>query len=160
MLLYDRIGRRPLMVWGTIGCIIGNFLIGGLAFLPINSAVGAGLITSAAFYTFVSSISYGAVGWSAQVEITTPLLRAKSAGMMALIHGASKILWNYTTPQMLSDQKANWGAKCGLLFGGLTTLWFIPVYLYYPEVRQICAFLCAFLADILADKASKFRSHR
>ena len=62
MLEYDRIDRRPLMVWGTIGCIIANFLIGGLAFLPINSQVGAGLISCAAFYQFTSSISYGAVG--------------------------------------------------------------------------------------------------
>jgi hypothetical protein len=68
------------------------------------------------------------------VEITTPLLRAKSSGIIALVHGVGKILWNYTVPQMLSAQKAGWGAKCGLLFGGLTTLWFIPVYLYYPEV--------------------------
>jgi len=160
MLTYDRIGRRPLMIWGTIGSAIGNFIIGGLAFLKMDSSVGSALITVTALYTFVSSISYGAIGecfgrtsiyvfvkaeeiaearadatgWSAQVEITTPLLRAKSAGIVALIHGASKILWNYTVPQMLSPQKAGWGAKIGLFFGGLTTIWFIPVYLYYPEV--------------------------
>ncbi|RSH91967.1 hypothetical protein EHS25_009337 [Saitozyma podzolica] len=136
MLIYDRVGRRPLIVWGTIGCAIGNYIIAGLAFVPISPSVGAGLITVAAIWQFISSISYGAVGWTAQVEITTPLLRAKSSGIIALVHGVGKILWNYTVPQMLSAQKAGWGAKCGLLFGGLTTLWFIPVYLYYPETRH------------------------
>jgi hypothetical protein len=62
MLIYDRVGRRPLRVWGTIGCAIGNYIIAGLAFVPISPSVGAGLITVAAIWQFISSISYGAVG--------------------------------------------------------------------------------------------------
>ena len=77
-----------------------------------------------------------ASGWSSQAELTSPLLRAKSGGLIAFIHGASKIIWNYAVPQMISAQKAGWGAKTGLFFGGLTALWFIPIYFFYPEVRR------------------------
>ena len=81
-----------------------------------------------------SELMLSALGWSAQAEISTPLLRAKSAGVGALVHGASKLLWYWTVPYMLSDQKVGWGAKTRLFFGGLTAIWFIPVYFFYPEV--------------------------
>ena len=62
MLLFDRVGRRPLLIWGTVGAAITNLLIGGLAFLPITPSVGAGLITVTALWVFNYSVTYSTVG--------------------------------------------------------------------------------------------------
>ena len=90
MLIYDRVGRRPLLIWGTVGCIIGNYLIGGLAFLEIDSAVGAALITVASLWQFVSSLSYGSIGQSNQPFPCLPYY--KSPTYLGLIHDDSFIL--------------------------------------------------------------------
>ena len=59
---------------------------------------------------------------------------------------------------MLSDQKAGWGAKCGLFFGGLTALWFIPVYFFYPEVSDPSDMAGALLKVTLTHGQTKNRN--
>ena len=50
------------MIYGTLFCLIFNFIIGGLSFVPMNDAVGAGLITVTACWVFSYGISYYTIG--------------------------------------------------------------------------------------------------
>ena len=54
----DSVGRRPLMIWGTIGCCVFNFLIGAMSFPKMDNAVGAGLVTVTACWVFCYGFSY------------------------------------------------------------------------------------------------------
>ena len=65
--------------------------------------------------------------------MSTPLFRAKTAALIAGVQFAEKIGCYYVVPLILSDQDAGWGAKIGLLCGGLSILMFPLVYLYWPE---------------------------
>ena len=69
---FDRAGRRPLMIWGTLGCSLLSLAIGGLAFKEVNSAVGAGLITLTAMWVFVYSCSFFSIGKHNSVISTKP----------------------------------------------------------------------------------------
>ena len=60
--LFDRAGRRPLMIWGTLGCSLLSLAIGGIAFVPISPSVGAGLISLTACWVFVYSCSFFSIG--------------------------------------------------------------------------------------------------
>ena len=65
---FDRVGRRPLMVYGTLGCALFSIAIGALAFHPISPAVGAGLITLTACWVFIYSCSFFSIGEQAAWE--------------------------------------------------------------------------------------------
>ena len=58
LFVIERVGRRPLMIYGTLACMIFDFVIGGLSFVPMNNAVGAALITVTALWVFSYGISY------------------------------------------------------------------------------------------------------
>ncbi|KFA56515.1 hypothetical protein S40293_01180 [Stachybotrys chartarum IBT 40293] len=133
--LVDNIGRRTLVIWG--GVIMGAlcFIVGGLGFLEANTATGAALVTLCSIWAFAYAISVAPIGWISLVEVSSPVFRAKSAAMAAVLQSASGVLFNYTVPLMLSNQNAGWGQKIGLFFGGITIVFLIPVILLFPETK-------------------------
>lgn len=72
----------------------------------------------------------------ALVEISTPALRAKTAAVATVLQSLSGVLFNYTVPLMLSPQKAGWGTKIGFFFAGISILYWIPTYFYFPETKN------------------------
>ena len=58
----ERIGRRPLVLWGTAGMILFNFVIGGLGFGAESEAKGTALVAMCACWVFCYSFSLGPIG--------------------------------------------------------------------------------------------------
>lgn len=61
----DKIGRRPLVLYGCAGMVVFNFVIGGLGFVPGESeAKGTALVAMCALWVFCYSFSLGPIGES------------------------------------------------------------------------------------------------
>ncbi|KAL2752048.1 hypothetical protein ACRALDRAFT_1083634 [Sodiomyces alcalophilus JCM 7366] len=132
----DTIGRRSLVIWSGAAMGAICFVIGGLGFMgPNTTASGIGLVTLCCVWSFVYANSLAPIGWISLVEVSSPLLRAKTAAVAAVIQSLSGVLFNYTVPLMLSNQAANWGQKIGLFFGGITFAYLIPVIFLFPETK-------------------------
>lgn len=115
----DRIGRRPLVLWGCAGMIVFNFVIGGLGFIPGESeAMGTALVAMCACWVFCYSFSLGPIGmcsllpaimstrvllltrsgWIGLVEITSPALRGKSTALAVVIQSVFGIIFVSVQP--------------------------------------------------------------
>ncbi|ORY35933.1 general substrate transporter [Naematelia encephala] len=134
--LIERLGRRTLVIWGAAIMIVSDMVIGGLGIPKITPGLGTGLITISCIWMFAYQTSLGPIGWTALVEISSPVLRAKTASVATILQSFSGVLFNYTVPFMLSDQYAGWGAKIGFFFGGISVLYWIPCYFFFPETKN------------------------
>lgn len=77
ILLVDQVGRRPLLVWGSLGCCLGMLVVAlGVTFLA-SWLVLLGM----AIYMFAFSCSHAGVFWVVISEIFS--MSAKSAAVSA-----------------------------------------------------------------------------
>ena len=60
--LIERLGRRPLVLWGAAIMVVCDLLIGGLGIPTITPGIGVGLITLSAVWVFAFQTSLGPVG--------------------------------------------------------------------------------------------------
>lgn len=148
--LVDKLGRRPVVLFGLAALAVINFIIGGLGFTD-SKMHGTTLTAMCSLWIFVYSISLAPLGWVGIVEVSSIRLRAKTAAFGVLINSfiglvfvsRFRFCWspmliltkNYTVPLLLSSQDAGWGQKIGLFFGGLSVLFLVPTYYLYPETK-------------------------
>jgi len=79
--LIERVGRRPLVLVCTLGCLACVMVIGGLGSLPINNAAGPnGIIAFTCLWMAFYSVGIPPVGWTYLGEISTVALRSKAIG--------------------------------------------------------------------------------
>ncbi|WVR06137.1 hypothetical protein IAU60_003167 [Kwoniella sp. DSM 27419] len=129
----DRVGRRYLLLGGGAIMTCCSFSVAGIAFKSVLP--GAALVSLACIWTSAYALSVGCTGWAYVADTATARLRAKTTGLAAAGTCIFGLIFQYTTPLMLSPQKANWGLKIGFFYGGLSVLgWFI-VFFLVPEMR-------------------------
>ncbi|WVW83142.1 hypothetical protein I302_105160 [Kwoniella bestiolae CBS 10118] len=134
--LVERLGRRPLVLAGLSVLVIVNTLIGALGFISsTSSSKGAALTALCSIWMFSYSISLAPIGWLGIVEVSSAKLRAKTASFGVLVNSLIGLVFNYTVPLLLSDQDAGWGQKIGIFFGGLSLLFLVPIFFFYPETK-------------------------
>lgn len=106
-LLIDRIGRRPMMVWGSVG-LTGSFvlltLLGGLAdrtaIKDRSKMLAEGILGSVVLY--VATSIFG-IGWLSQVwliptEIYPSSARAQGAAISVVVWGVANFAVTFLTP--------------------------------------------------------------
>jgi SP family general alpha glucoside:H+ symporter-like MFS transporter len=76
-------------------------------------------------------------GWAYVADTVTPVLRAKTTSFAAALTCCFGLIFNYTTPIMLSPQQANWGIEIGYFFAGLSALGLVLIYFTVPEVSSL-----------------------
>ena len=151
---FDRFGRRAVLVWGLIGMMTCQFIVGiiGTTAGQNHSAVSA-LIAFICFYIFCYAQSWGAGPWIVIGE-TFPLpIRSRGVGLSA----ASNWFWNcvslefllsYLTnqyvqiisviiPYMLGVDQGNLGAKVFFIWGSLCIVGLVFVYFLVPETKGL-----------------------
>jgi len=68
--LVDRVGRRPLMLFGTVGMTISLFVLGGLSgFIPPSPFQGYAIIIGMIAYIFMFAIGPGVIVWLVLSEL-------------------------------------------------------------------------------------------
>jgi len=130
ILLVDRLGRRPLIFWGTIGLMV-SLLWGGINAL---CGVGSGLLIVVPFLLFVAcfAFSLGPLPWIVIAEIFPTRIRgqAMSIGIFAIWFGC------FLVTQLFFTMQSTFGQGYTLLiFMGLVSLTIPLVLFLIPETK-------------------------
>ena len=136
--LIPKVGRRTLLLWGTLFMTVTTFVIGfmgipGTANHPgLAYAIGSILLVQ----YFVYFITIGSIIYTIVTEIPSGALRAKSVVLARAIYNTVALIKAQLIPHMIQDTDWNWGAKMAFFWGGLMLLIFIWAYYRVPETKD------------------------
>ncbi|OAP57753.1 hypothetical protein AYL99_08491 [Fonsecaea erecta] len=130
--LIDRVGRRPLTLWGMIILTLILLITGGLAVSGTPPAI-KGTIALLQLFSFVYNATIGATAFTILTEIPTARLRAKTASISVGLQSALFTMWGFVLPYLFNPDKANLGAKVTFIFGALSVLSIVYLWLCQPE---------------------------
>ena len=153
----ERLGRRPLLVWGALGMLICQFLVAiigvsvgfnhthsigldatGSPILRANniSAVNAQIAFIAIFIFFFAS-TWGPGAWIVIGEIFPLPIRSRGVALST----ASNWLWNtiiaVITPYMVNPDEGNLKSSVFFVWGGLCTCAFVYAFFLIPETKGL-----------------------
>jgi len=148
----EKFGRRPLLVWGALGMLICQFLVGiigdtvgfnhthtdaaGTSIANNIPAVNAQIAFIAIFIFFFAS-TWGPGAWIVIGEIFPLPIRSRGVGLST----ASNWLWNtiiaVITPYMVNTNEGNLKSNVFFIWGGLCTCAFIYAFFLIPETKGL-----------------------
>ncbi|KAI4867281.1 general substrate transporter [Hypoxylon rubiginosum] len=133
----ERIGRRPLLLWGALGMVICQFIVAIIGTITSSPAAVQAMIAFICIYIFFFASTWGPGAWVVIGEIYPLPMRARGVALST----ASNWLWNciiaVITPYMVDQDKGNLGAKVFYIWGGLCTLCFVYSYFLIPETKGL-----------------------
>ncbi|KAJ1329345.1 Monosaccharide transporter [Microdochium nivale] len=134
----EKIGRRPLLIWGALGMVVCQFIVAIIGtILPGDPTATKAMIAFICIYIFFFASTWGPGAWVVIGEIYPLPIRARGVALST----ASNWLWNtiiaVITPQMVDKDKGNLGAKVFYIWGGLCTCCFVYAYFLIPETKGL-----------------------
>jgi SP family general alpha glucoside:H+ symporter-like MFS transporter len=156
--LIDRVGRRNLTVWGLFILTIILFVMAGLAVVGTVSAL-KGAISMILLYCWWYNVTIGATAFTILCETSTSRLRVKTIAIGLALQNALNTMWSFVLPYLFNPDKLNLGGKLGFIFGGLSVLCLVYLWIYQPETAGRTY---EELDEMFAEKiqARKFKTHR
>ncbi|GFZ43381.1 hypothetical protein JCM24511_01101 [Saitozyma sp. JCM 24511] len=129
----ERVGRRPLLLYGCVIMFIANIGLGlSGSFTITSSALNASLAMSC-IWVFTYAMSAAPIGFVVAAETATPRLKSLTTGFAIGCYGALNVVFQFTVPLMLAADGANWGVKAAYLFAGLTVFGALGIFFFTPE---------------------------
>ncbi|OJJ43885.1 hypothetical protein ASPZODRAFT_102770 [Penicilliopsis zonata CBS 506.65] len=134
----ERIGRRPLLLWGALGMVVCQFIVAiiGVTDGQSPSAVSAMIAFICIYIAFFAS-TWGPGAWVVIGEIYPLPIRSRGVALST----ASNWLWNciiaVITPYMVDSDKGNLGAKVFFIWGSLCACAFVYAYFLIPETKGL-----------------------
>jgi MFS transporter, SP family, galactose:H+ symporter len=133
--LIDRLGRRTLLLAGSVGMIVGLFALGLSFALPhLSSTTSATIaIAGTAFYLAAFAVSLGPIVWVLNAEIYPLSVRSLANGTASLAHWVANFLVVLTFLPLihLIGSAAMYWIYAGITLAGIG---FIAAYV--PETRD------------------------
>ncbi|KAH9436387.1 hypothetical protein MCOR02_000058 [Pyricularia oryzae] len=132
--LVDFVGRRPLMLFGSIWQTLGLFCMGALG--TVNNpplSIRNGIIALMPLFQAGFNIGWGAHMHVVVAEIPTLRLRDKTYAMGAACNIAVQFLTSFSVPYLIYAQYAGLGSKVGFVFGGFCLLSVLFTWFFIPE---------------------------
>jgi sugar porter (SP) family MFS transporter len=134
----ERIGRRPLLIWGACGMFVCEFIVAiiGVTDGSNDKAVSA-MISFICIYIFFFATTWGPGAWVVIGEIFPLPIRSRGVGLAT----ASNWLWNciiaVITPYMVGTDQGNLGARVFFIWGSLCVLCFLYAYFLVYETKGL-----------------------
>lgn len=130
----DRVGRRPLLIWGMVGMTVG-LVIMALAF-AVGIDGGGSIVATAALAGYVGAfaISLGPIVWLMIAEIYPLRVRGQAASVATMSNWTANLLVAVSYLSIIS-----WIGETGtfLTYAGVTVLSIIYVVAFVPETKGL-----------------------
>lgn len=131
LFLIDRVGRRPLLIAGSVGMFIAQLIVGVIVATcshdwAQHSAAGWAAVVMIWFYILNFAYSWGPCSWVLIAEICPLSIRAKGTSVAASSNWMNNFIIAFITPPMLAN--ITWGTYiffCVWCFVGGLFSWFI-----------------------------------
>jgi SP family galactose:H+ symporter-like MFS transporter len=130
--LIDRLGRRPLLLWGVFGQILGLFLLGVCFLYTDSSIIGIISIVSMAIYIASFAIGLGPVFWLLISEIYPLKVRGVAMSIASVANWLFNLIVAITFLSLI-----NMIGQSGTFFmyGGIAVISWLFIYRRVPETR-------------------------
>ncbi|KAI3335091.1 general substrate transporter [Ustulina deusta] len=133
----EKIGRRPLFLWGAFGMAICQFIVAIIGTVTHSAAALSVMITFICIFIFFFASTWGPGSWVLIGEIFPLPIRARGVALST----ASNWLWNFIigliTPYMVGKDKGNLGAKVFYIWGGLCAVASVFTWFLIPETKGL-----------------------
>ncbi|EMC97185.1 hypothetical protein BAUCODRAFT_69251 [Baudoinia panamericana UAMH 10762] len=152
----EKLGRRPLLVWGAFGMLICQFLVAIIGDTvgfnhthPTPTAADPTAVTAnnigavnaqvafIAIFIFFFASTWGPGAWIVIGEIFPLPIRSRGVALST----ASNWLWNtiiaVITPYMVNPDEGNLKSNVFFVWGGLCTCAFVYAYFLVPETKGL-----------------------
>jgi sugar porter (SP) family MFS transporter len=108
--IIDKVGRRPLAIWGAVGSTIAYVVISALSGIyganwPAHSSAGWACIAMAFMFIMTYGVSYSPLGWTLPPEVFPNAMRAKGVALAVAVNWLSNFIVGVVTPPMLESIK-------------------------------------------------------
>ncbi|MEI7909972.1 MAG: sugar porter family MFS transporter [Verrucomicrobiota bacterium] len=134
MAIIDRAGRKPLLMWGTIGCGIALALVAWI----FNGTAHAGwLVWLFGGFVVCHAFGQGAVIWVFISEIFPTAARSKGQTLGSFTHWFMAMLVSWTFPLVAKDVGQ---AGAGLPFAFFAAMMLLQIFVVgfmFPETKQV-----------------------
>ncbi|KAF1987500.1 general substrate transporter [Aulographum hederae CBS 113979] len=134
----EKVGRRPLLVWGALGMIVCQFIVAIAGTVDgDNPNTVKAEIAFICIFIFFFATTWGPGAWVVIGEIYPLPIRSRGVGLST----ASNWLWNciiaVITPYMVGTDQGNLGPKVFYVWGSLCIFAFIYAYFLIPETKGL-----------------------
>jgi sugar porter (SP) family MFS transporter len=146
--MVEKFGRRSILIWGALGMIIAQFIVGIIGVtagqahddksLNNTSAISA-MVAFICINIFFFATTWGPAAWIMVGEIFPIPIRSRGVGLST----ASNWMWNciiaVITPYLVGTEEgnANLGPKVFFLWGALCCISFLFAYFFVPETKGL-----------------------
>jgi sugar porter (SP) family MFS transporter len=130
MTVIDKIGRKPLLLIGSVGTALCLFGVSAIFFTNQHQSALVWLLVA---YIAFFAISQGAVIWVYIGEVFPNLVRAKGQSVGSSSHWVMNAIISLTFPLLARSS----GAYPFVFFGAMMVLQFLVVLFIYPETKQV-----------------------
>jgi len=131
-ILVDRIGRRPLLLWGSICMMLSLVALGAIFQLGPRQA-GYFTLAVLLIYIIAFALSLGPVFWLISAEIFPTRLRALGASIATSANWSANLLVSFT---FLSLINLVGKASTFWIYASMALLTIIFCWLFVPETRK------------------------
>lgn len=134
--LVDKVGRKPLLNWGSVGMLVALAVVG---FSLQGEVTGVWLLAFLMLFMASFSISWGPVVWVLLSEIFPNRVRSLALSIAVFIQWGANFAVSQTFPMLVADEKLNArfnGAFPFWLFAGFCVLAIVFVWKFVPETKN------------------------
>lgn len=124
----DKLGRKPLLIIGSIGMAVGMFAISALSYFNI---IGVGTLIFIIIYTASFMMSWGPITWVLISEIFPNKIRGRAVAIAVAFQWAANYFISSTYPAMMEFS----GAMTYGFYGVMSILSAIFVWRMIPETK-------------------------
>lgn len=101
--LVDRVGRKPLLIYGTVGTAVGMFALGLPQLVQAPSAVvNTGAVVGLVLFTVSFSLTWGPILWVLLSEIFPLNVRGTAMGIATISNWVFNFAVSFTLPILIS----------------------------------------------------------
>jgi MFS family permease len=130
MLLVDRVGRKKLLLAGSVGMVFFLGMVAKTIFFTTDGSIWM-LIYLSGFIAFFS-FSQGTVIWVFISEIFPNSIRAKGQTLGSFTHWTAAVVISWLFPAISESSGGGWAF---MLFSAAMILQFFIVWKFFPETR-------------------------
>jgi sugar porter (SP) family MFS transporter len=132
--LVDKVGRRPLLIFGVSAMAVGHFIMAGCFAFEANSVLVAIILT---LTTCMSNLSISPLGWVVLAELFPTRIRGRAMGVAVFFLYGSAMISTYTYPVLEGFFERRFDSISGvfIIFGIICILGVIFIYKMVPETR-------------------------
>ncbi|MCZ2153996.1 MAG: MFS transporter, partial [Bryobacterales bacterium] len=130
----DRVGRRPLLLWGALGC--------GLSLAGASWIIGSGqhagwLVGFFGLFVICHAFGQGAVIWVFISEIFPTAVRGKGQTLGSFVHWFMAMLISWLFPLFAKEAGQPGAGLPFAFFAGAMVVQIVVIAKYFPETKQI-----------------------